>query len=349
MPQSGEFAVTLEVTDPLQARDTQKITTEAYAEGWMAGGHKATCSLDNGGKAWCWGGNQSGQVGTGTNGGEYPSPTTVAATPSGSAFTTISMAVYYDSQHVCGLRDNGTLWCWGFNAQGQTGSKDTDNHFSPVQAHPGHRYTSIAAGTYHTCATHDDGTAWCWGKGDEGQLGNGTTTASSLLPVQVLGGGRYTSLVAGNQFTCGLRTNGTAWCWGHSAVGQLGTGFGAPDAYQPVAVLGKIDFVSISVGFSHTCGVDRDGVAWCWGRNLEGALGLGNNDSATYYQPVRVDDTHLPGKGFKAIEAGRLRTFGLRDDNSLWAWGNNTGSALGVGQPGYPLTYSPIPLRVDFP
>lgn len=403
LPQSGEFAVTLEVTDPLEARDTQKITTGVYAEGWMAAGKQTTCSLDTNGKAWCWGFTGWGNIGAGSDtADDNPSPRAVAATPSGSAFTMISMASLRDSeQHTCGVRDNGTLWCWGDNSYGESGSNNAivSSQQVPVQAHPGPHYTAVATGKNHTCALHNDGTAWCWGSNGYGELGNGTTD-NSYAAVRVLGGGRYTSLVAGHDFTCGLRTDGTAWCWGMNVDGQLGspggyssvprqvsgsnryttlsagkenacglradgsawcwgsfsygllgTGPVTSNADQPVAVLGNIDFVNISVGSYHTCGVDKDGAAWCWGWNNQDALGLGNEDGLFYYQPVRVaNSANMSGKGFKAIEVGGYwRTHALRDDGSLWSWGNNLSGSLGVGKLSLPYYYVPDPMRVRFP
>src|SRR3990172_7697131 len=53
--------------------------------------------------------------------------------------------------HTCGVRTDGTLACWGYNASGQA---------SP----PGGTFTQVSAGYYeYTCAVRTDGTLACWG------------------------------------------------------------------------------------------------------------------------------------------------------------------------------------------
>lgn len=52
--------------------------------------------------------------------------------------------------------------------------------------------------------------------------------------------------------SCGLDTGGTAWCWGQSLKGELGTGF--MSSYQPVQVAGDYVFASLSANNMHVCG-----------------------------------------------------------------------------------------------
>ena len=126
--------------------------------------------------------------------------------------------------HTCGLAADGTAWCWGHGTNGQLGNNDTSNHNSPVAVDmtpiPGGTLTSLTAGVYHTCGLAADGTAWCWGHGASGQLGNNATPLTQSSPVAVdltpIPGGTLTSLTAGDDHTCGLAADGTAWCWGYN-------------------------------------------------------------------------------------------------------------------------------------
>ena len=97
--------------------------------------------------------------------------------------------------HVCALRDDGTLVCWGADESGQA---------SPPQ---GEEFASISSGRVHTCALRDDGTPVCWGNDESGQAS----------PPQ---GEAFTAISGGGKHTCALRADGSAVCWGNDYYGQ---------------------------------------------------------------------------------------------------------------------------------
>jgi alpha-tubulin suppressor-like RCC1 family protein len=94
---------------------------------------------------------------------------------------------------------------------------------------------SVAAGDQHTCALIAGGEAWCWGANSNGQLGRGTIGGSSPTPAAVGGGLSFVALTAGTAHTCGRTTNGSLYCWGGNAFGQLGDGTQS-DRATPVRV-----------------------------------------------------------------------------------------------------------------
>jgi alpha-tubulin suppressor-like RCC1 family protein len=102
-------------------------------------------------------------------------------------------------------------------------------------------WLNISAGSSTTCGVRSNGTAWCWGGGSSGQLGDGTTTTSQTTPVQVGTSGTSTlwsdwqSVSAGSTI-CGIRSNGTAWCWGFGSSGQRGDGATTATQTTPVQV-----------------------------------------------------------------------------------------------------------------
>ncbi|MEO7117859.1 MAG: hypothetical protein ABIZ34_02680, partial [Candidatus Limnocylindrales bacterium] len=141
--------------------------------------------------------------------------------------------------HTCALKPDLTVWCWGWDLDGQLGDGTTGDsnqqRLLPVQVHRGvgmlTNVTAITAGLYHTCALRTDATVWCWGYNEHGELGDGTTGDANfarLLPVHVRrGSGILTNVMAisaGPYHTCAVRTDLTVWCWGDDEQGQLGDG-----------------------------------------------------------------------------------------------------------------------------
>lgn len=89
-------------------------------------------------------------------------------------------------------------------------------------------WKAISAGGQNTCGIKNDGTAWCWGKGSDGERGDGLTTEIQATPSAVINtgisGSKWTMVNAGASLTCGLRDDGTAWCWGWGYDGEAGDG-----------------------------------------------------------------------------------------------------------------------------
>lgn len=145
---------------------------------------------------------------------------------------------------TCGIKTDQTVWCWGLNVDGQLGSPSnigtTTPNPTPTQI-PG-VWTSIATNWTNTCGTDSDGTTWCWGLNQYGELGNPTnngTTKPNYTPLQAQG--TWSSITTGGTHTCGIASDGTAWCWGSNLYGELATttnqGLGRPNP-TPIEVIG---------------------------------------------------------------------------------------------------------------
>ena len=144
-------------------------------------------------------------------------------------------------------------------------------------------------GGNYSCAVTTDGGLKCWGNNQFGQLGDGTTTLSAV-PVQISGGHTFASVAAGGGHSCAVTTDGTAYCWGHDRNSQLGNGIeGETQSTAPVLVGAALVFRSVSAGLAHTCGVTTDSVAYCWGLNSAGQLGIGSTTNTD--GPERVSGT----------------------------------------------------------
>ena len=172
-------------------------------------------------------------------------------------------------------------------------------------------------------------------------VGTGTTTitatldqesASATLTVEPQGG--WAQLSAGSVHTCGVTTDGAAFCWGGNFPnGQLGTG-GTDGHLSPVAVTGDHEFASIRAGPDHTCGVNTDGAAFCWGLGATGRLGTGG--TGTELSPVEVAGNHR----FVSISVGNVHSCAVAVDGKAYCWGQGVDGRLGTG--GTDIQLSPV-------
>lgn len=124
-----------------------------------------------------------------------------------------------------------------------------------------------------SCGVLINSSACCWGWGAEGELGDGQPAGDVFLtaPAGVVGPAEgspalsFSTIAASTYHTCGVASDGLAFCWGSGMYGRLGQGT-TTSSSRPVAVSGSVRFTAISLGFGHSCGLERTtGKAWCWG------------------------------------------------------------------------------------
>jgi len=230
--------------------------------------------------------------------------------------------------HSLALKNDGTVWAWGNNGQGQLGDGTTVHKTEPMQVPGLSNVTSVAAGSSHSLALKDNGTVWAWGANDSGQLGDGTA-AQKNTPAQVPGLSNVTSVAAGSNHSLALKDDGTVWTWGNNDRGQLGDGTAA-QKNTPVQVFGLSDVTAIAAGSSHSLILKDDGRVWAWGNNDHGQLG--NSTNASNNIPV---PTFLPASltYITAIAAGGNHSLAI-GGNMLWSWGDNSSGQLGNGKSG---------------
>ena len=247
----------------------------------------------------------------------------------------VGLDVKADVNRNFALKNDGTIWAWGWNMYGQLGDGTTTDRLTPVKVSGLTGVTAISVGFYHTVALKSDGTVWAWGYNGCGQLGDGTTT-DRPTPVQVSGLIDVTSISAGGCHTLALKNDGTVWAWGLNYKGELGDGT-KTDRLTPVQVSGLTGVTAISVGSAHTLALKSDGTVWGWGDNEIGQLGDGTTtDRLT---PVKVNGL----TGVTAISAGAWHIVALKRDGTVWAWGKNGNGQLGDGT----TTYMPTPVQVS--
>ncbi len=319
------------VPDYSQGYESTPVAVATDARfGTVTAGATHSCGIDWAGKGWCWGNDDKGRLGDGKDdqATEYR-PVAVAGKH---RFTTLTAAF----SHTCGIDPAGKAWCWGSDADGKLGDGDDDqaSEYSPVAVAGGHTFTTLAGGNTQTCGVDTAGKAWCWGRDDRGQVGDGDDgQGNKYVPVAVASAVTFTTVTAGDLHSCGVDTTGKAWCWGADYSGSLGDGDAVhPFEYSlvPVAVAGGHTFTTVTAGHNHTCGIDTTGAAWCWGPDVDGQLGDGDEG---YWQgfelaPAAVAGGHL----FATLTAGVHHTCGIDWSGTAWCWGADGSGRLGDGE-----------------
>lgn len=255
---------------PVQVSGLSNVTA-------IAAGMYHTIALKDDGIVWTWGYNGYGQLGDGTT-------TTRRIPVQVSGLSNVAAIAAAKGYHTVALKEDGTVWTWGYNGYGQLGDGTTITRRTPVQVSGLSDVIAIAGEYYHTLALKDEGTVWAWGYNRHGQLGDGTTT-TKRTPVQVSGLSDVTAMAGGRFHSIAAKDDGTVWTWGTNNYGQLGDGT-TTRRTTPVQVSGLSDVVAIAGGIYHTVALKDDGTVWTSGHN--GNAQLGDNTTTNRNTPVQV-------------------------------------------------------------
>lgn len=247
----------------------------------IVAGDQHTCGLTTTRSVFCWGRNDSGQIGNGTT-----SDATVPMPVSGGLSFAQVESRYY---HNCGQTIDRAVYCWGLNTYGNFDGSPFTNRITPTRVATGFQFSALTLGTYHNCGLIATGEAFCWGNGTSwGTLGTGSLGVFSPAPLAVVGSRRFLQIDAGWGHTCGVETTGNLYCWGLNNYGQLGIGT-LTDAASPQRVTIPGTVAEVAVGLEHSCARTISGELYCWGNNAFRQLGVGSNASSEF-QPKRVGE-----------------------------------------------------------
>lgn len=231
------------------------------------------------------------------------------------------------SLHTLVLLNDGALWGWGRNGDGQIGVRDRGTPSEPGGVPISTSFQAVSAGVLHTLALDTAGRVWVWGGNGDGELGP-FRRESVLPPVFMPGleGVQAVGVAAGWGWSLALAVDGAVWAWGSNNIGQLGERcediFGCQRS-DPAPIEGVTGIQAIAAGDSHALALDAAGGVWTWGNNNRDQLGRGGS----WAEPRQVPN--LPA--VFVIAGGRSHSLALEADGTVWAWGGNYSGQLGDG------------------
>lgn len=242
----------------------------------------------------------------------------------------------YGGPYTCaGLRTNGALYMWGYNADGQIGDGTQTNR--SVMARIGStNFKDVSCNLWSTMAVGVDGSLWGWGYNGTGLLGLGNTTPQRT-PVRIGTANNWAAVGVMANSSVALKADGTLWTCGDNFAGQLGDG--STTGRATFAQVGTATtWKSISAGSNGLLATRTDGSLWAWGFNSDGQVGDGSKVNRT--TPFRVGSEN----DWKSISSANQTSLALKSDGSLWGWGYNGWGILGDGS----ATNRVLPTRGDF-
>jgi alpha-tubulin suppressor-like RCC1 family protein len=318
----------------------------------IAVSNENSCGLTDDGTAYCWGGNTFGAFFGETAlpdcaGQQFSCTTRPFRIASPVPLIAISMNSSFGS-YACGLDPGGAPYCWGTMLVDADQGHVFGEH--PVALSGGVSLATISTGVEHICgvaATHE---AYCWGDFEGGRRGDptiGFDTSYATFDPNVVGGNLlFAQVAAGSTGTCGLTTEGQAFCWGSNAFGALGDPSASvqqecglarpPCAPGPVPVANGQQFTEISGASGHICARTAGGAIWCWGQNDASQIGTAAQTTELcgdllllcVRQPELV---FAPNASFASVSAGGGSTCGVDPGGLGYCWGDNSSGQIGNG------------------
>ncbi len=259
----------------------------------LALGSRHACALMDAGTVRCWGANESGQLGDGS---EAPSlvPVEVRGLPSPVAQVVLGEA------HSCALSVKGQVHCWGLSDRGQAGTAAAERPAGPalvVGLAAGVR--ALAAGRHFTCALRAAGDVVCFGAMKRGWPSNANDYITfGAVPVPLAELSRHVAdITAGDDDLCAILADGALRCVGYryfewdlggylreyETCGSHAIAF-ADGAHR----LFDAPVQAVAVGPSHGCALRRDGAVVCFGRTFSAGQCQGENSYGLRHYPPLV-------------------------------------------------------------
>lgn len=329
---------------PVEVNFSGVLGTGQYIES-IAASYSSSAAVSNTGMVYTWGENSKGQLGTGTiTNSVKPIAVKTSGTPmAGKVIKKISAGWYF----FLALGSDQNVYSWGDNTYTQLGVNQTSAALpyssvplAVIKTSPssmiGKPVKDISAGGFHSMVLATDGTAHAWGLGYSGQLGQNNSTSYSY-PVKVstvapssLFGKTISSVIAGQESSYAIDSEGKISAWGRNAEGALATGdntiYRVPTLIKTIGTAADgINFSQLSARILLTA-LDSSGAVYTSGANDAGQLGNGSLENTNTLSQVQN------GAVIKNLSSGYYHTIALMSDGNMFGWGrNSSGNSVGNG------------------
>ncbi|MFF2753467.1 InlB B-repeat-containing protein [Psychrobacillus sp. NPDC058041] len=322
----GTYTSTVTITadgmEPVTITVQLQVTKEAEEYKAVSAGLMHSLAIKTDGTVWSFGRNDHGQLGDGTK----TDSDTLIQVKKEDGEPLKAVAVAAGTWHSLVLDEDGIVWGWGENGKGTlaTGGSTQPKLF-PVQAVGLPKITAISSTTHHALAIDVNNQVWIWGDNSSKQLGNGNGNIYSYFAtpqkVKLEDGSELKgqAVEAGQNQSLVIDLDGTVWHWGTTT--DL-------TSMWPVIVTDSNNQIlkgkQVTAGNSYFSVLQENGDVWTVGDNYFGQLGNGSKNNISVKQAVKTNISDV-----KAIDAGYGHTIAIKNDGTVWGWGDNSLSPLG--------------------
>lgn len=255
------------------------------------------------------------------------------------------------------LTDDGKVYSWGYNGQGELGDGTTNDSGKVIEITnnfnlpAGRKITKIYAGWEQAFAIADDGALYSWGNAGDGRLGRDTTATPNTLPgvVNDVFDGNIIDL-ATDSHTLVLTDTNKVYTWGFNDYGQLGIG-NTNTVSGPQDITGSFGgdtIVQVEASSNGSFARTIDGRLYAWGQNDYGNLGFGEEVNNVYvadevkrlnvvyrsevekYKTPTEVAAPFSEEGVEQLAVGFRKTMATTTGGVVYVWGDNNGGSLGI-------------------
>lgn len=234
------------------------------------------------------------------------------------------------------IDEEGGLWLWGDNSDGEVGNGTTEEQVTPYKITAiDRKVEKIYYFDSNIYAIDEDGSLWAWGYNKKGQIGNGTNE-NQLTPYKITTIDKKILEVAYSSDTVyAIDEEGGLWSWGNNVAGQCGIGNNKNQTTpQKITAIDK-KVIQVIAANSNMYAIDEDGAVWSCGGNGDGDLGIGSTTNQNIPQKITAINK-------KVIKLDIMSYYGtiyaIDEEGGLWSWGNNEKGQVGNGSTENQLT-----------
>lgn len=235
--------------------------------------------------------------------------------------------------HSAGIAEDGKLYGWGANTQGQLGIGNTSLTFesAPKLVNQDTDWKKVETGnsSAFSVALKNNGSLWFLGNNSWGaDAGLSSSINNYLTPTSITPSFMWKDFSTGFFRVIGIKNDNTLWGWGNNDAGCLGILVNIGQVDTPTQIGVDNDWSKVSCGLTHTLALKSNGTIWACGYNNVGQLGNGSSGPGTYSDAlIQVGSDN----DWAEILAGAGFSLAIKSDGTLWAWGLNETSQLGDG------------------